>query len=165
MKTVFVDMDGVLTDFNSNYKKINGMTAQEVRNSCDRKEFSLYWERYIMLNGFASQDWFQGAQELVEFLNKQDVQKCILSSSGGMKSHNVVQAQKHIWLMDHGITWPVVVVPGRRFKAGFASATTALIDDTADVIESFTSAGGLGILHEPDRKWNSTYQIEEWLKK
>lgn len=165
MKTVFVDMDGVLTDFNSNYKKINGMTAQEVRNSRDRKEFSAYWEKYITSNGFADQDWFQGAQELVEFLNKQNVQKCILSSSGGMKFHNIVQAQKHIWLMDHGINWPVVIVPGRRFKAGFASSSTALIDDTADVIQSFTSAGGLGILHEPDRKWNSTYQIEEWLKK
>lgn len=163
MKTIFVDMDGVLTDFNSNYKRIIGMTPQEVRESRDRKEYSVYWEKYVTSNGFTDQDWFQGAQELVEFLNKQDVQKCILSSSGGMKFHNIVQAQKHIWLMDHGIDWPVVIVPGRRYKAGFASTQSALIDDTADVIDSFTSKGGLGILHVADRKWNTTYQIEQWL--
>lgn len=164
MKTVFVDMDGVLTDFESNYTRIIGMTPFETRQSRDSKDFSASWEKYITQQGFLQQDLFPGALELVEFLNKQDVQKCILSSSGGMKFHNDVMSQKIMWLAEHKINWPVVIVPGRRFKAGFASPSTALIDDTADVIQAFTKNGGLGILHQSDRKWESTYTIEEWLK-
>lgn len=164
MKTIFVDMDGVLTNFESNYTKIIGMTPFETRQSRDSKDFSVHWEKYIISQGFQSQDWFPGAQELVEFLDKQKAQKCILSSSGGMKFHNPVLAQKLAWLKEHKIDWPVVIVPGRRFKAGFASATTALIDDTEDVITAFNAKGGLGILHQADRKWETTFTIEEWLK-
>ena len=157
-------MDGVLTDFNGHYKKMFGVTPSEVRESRDRKEFSSYWELFIEADGFAHLDYFQGARELIDFLNKQNVQKCILSSSGGMKFHPQVQGQKFRWLHDHGIYWPAVIVPGRRYKAGFANAQTALIDDTTDVIESFTSSGGLGILHVPDAKWNTTYTLEQWLR-
>lgn len=164
MKTVFVDMDGVLTDFNGYYKEIFGKTPAEVRESNDRKEFSAYWDKFIALDGFKHLDYFQGAEELIDFLNRQPVQLCILSSSGGFKSHREVHAQKICWLRSHGINWPAVIVPGRRYKAGFAGPQSALIDDTADVIESFTKAGGLGILHVPDAKWNTTYTIEQWLK-
>lgn len=157
-------MDGVLTNFEANYTKIVGKTPFETRQSRDKKDFSEHWAKYIASEGFTSQDWFPGAEELVAFLNKQTTQKCILSSSGGMKFHNEVLMQKLAWLHAHDINWPVVIVPGRRYKAGFASATTALIDDTPDVIESFTKQGGLGILHQSDRKWETTYTIEEWLK-
>ena len=164
MKTVFVDMDGVLTNFEKRYVELIGTTPLETRQSRDKKEFSKQWETFVQFSSFEHLDWFPGAQELVKFLNKQNVQKCILSSSGGMKFHNKVMMQKQKWLIEHGIDWPVVIVPGRRYKAGFASPTTALIDDTEDVIQSFNARGGLGILHRPDRKWESTYTIEQWLE-
>lgn len=157
-------MDGVLTNFEANYTRIVGRTPFETRQSRDKKDFSEHWAKYIASEGFTSQDWFPGAEELVAFLNKQPTQKCILSSSGGMKFHNQVLSQKQTWLRSHNIDWPVVIVPGRRYKAGFASGKTALIDDTQDVIEAFRSNGGLGILHQSDRKWETTYTIEEWLK-
>lgn len=164
MKTIFVDMDGVLTNFEKRYTELIGMTPFETRQARDKKEFSVHWETFIKFSSFEHLEWFPGAQELVTFLNKQNVQKCILSSSGGMKFHNQVTLQKQKWLREHNIDWPVVIVPGRRYKAGFASSTTAMIDDTLDVIESFTKNGGLGILHKPDAKWETTFTIEEWLK-
>jgi hypothetical protein len=164
MKTVFVDMDGVLTNFEKRYTEVIGMTPFETRQARDKKEFSVHWETFIRFSSFEHLEWFPGAQELVAFLNKQPVQKCILSSSGGMKFHNQVMLQKQKWLRVHNIDWPVVIVPGRRYKAGFASSSTALIDDTPDVIQSFIKRGGLGILHKPTAKWETTFTIEEWLK-
>ena len=164
MKTIFVDMDVVLTNFDAKYTELIGMTPFETRQARERKDFSIHWANYIDLQGFTKQDWFQGGPDLVEFLNKQNVQKCILSSSGGMKFHNQVTAQKHLWLREHGIDWPVVIVPGRKYKAGFATPSSALIDDTFDVVQAFTNNRGLGILHQPTSKWETTYKIEEWLK-
>lgn len=166
MKTLFVDMDGVLTDFNARYEQEFGKLPHEVRDNKERGEYGRLWNRFIDEQNFKSLPYFQGAEELIEFINKlQGVRVCILTSSGGFDRHRDVQDQKLFWLRSRGIKWPAIVVPGRRFKARFADGTnTALIDDTFDVIESFNSAGGVGIHHVRDAKWSTYYQVEQWLK-
>jgi hypothetical protein len=52
------------------------------------------------------------------------------------------------WLRDHGIEYKANIVPGRKHKKEYATSETILIDDTPDVIEGFTEAGGHGILHK-----------------
>lgn len=162
-KIIFVDMDGVLSDFNALYEQKFGVPPSTVRQMKDRGVYNEYWNRFIDEKGFYHLPWMQGAQELIEWLDKQPYQKCILSSSGGFDRHSEVQAQKLMWLCDHGITWPAVIVPGSGFKAGFANKYRALIDDTYYVIDAFNDRMGFGVLHKADAKWDTYYQLEKWL--
>lgn len=164
MKKIYIDMDGVLTDFNRKYMEMFGLTPSEIRASRDRKAYSAHWHKFVDSDGFVKLDWHPGGQQLVDYLAhlwNDGVQLCILSSAGGFDRHREVQEQKMEWLYDHGIGYPAVIVPGRRFKAGFADRDSFIIDDTADVVDSFIGRGGHGIIHvDVDRTIEA---VEGWL--
>ena len=166
IKTVYVDMDGVLADFDKKYHQFFGITPAQGRRD-SYAQYSARWNNFIDNKGFACLDWFEGGSQLVIWLNKQRdrglIDIAILSSSGGLDRHNEVREQKVKWLCDKGITWPSIIVPGKQYKAAFASGKTALIDDTLSNVEQFTANGGLGIRHLKDEKWKSTYTIECWI--
>ena len=157
MKTIFCDMDGVLSDFEAGYKEITGRTPADLRADRDRKLYSMYWDTFLDAEGFARLPWHSaGGIVLADTLHRLDRKHfnvCILSSAGGFHRQREVAEQKMAWLKDHGIHWPVVIVPGRRYKAGFARSDTLLIDDTLDVITDFEYAGGQAIYH---KNWENT---------
>ena len=162
MKTIFVDMDGVLCDFDKKYTELFKRTPQEVRSDRENKLYSIHWHEFVDQSAFTSLDWFEGGEKLVEYLKSLDkVQKCILSSAGGFDRHIDVQSQKLYWLHLKDIMWPAVIVPGRRFKSGFASSSAFMIDDTPDVIHSFIDKGGKGIIHTNADQ--TIAEIEKWL--
>jgi hypothetical protein len=142
---IYLDMDGVITNFESKYKEMFGVVPADAR---DFKEFSPNWTKFIEEQKFEELDWFPGGMELISFLRSTQVPVEILSSSGGKKYHTEVESQKSVWLGSHGIEFKANIVPGRRKKAEYAKPDTILIDDTPDVIESFNAAGGVGILHK-----------------
>ena len=148
MKKIFVDMDGVITDFNKKYTEMFGRTPAEVRADRINKQYSEFWHLFVDRCGFEKLDWHEGGQELICYLEGlKNVQICILTSAGGFDRHPEVQEQKLNWLRERMVDWPAVVVPGRRFKSGFASSDAFMIDDTPDVITGFCDKGGYGILH------------------
>lgn len=167
MRKIFVDMDGVLTDFERRYHERFGLTPHEVRKSGDRGLYSKNWNAFVDNHEFETLDFCNGATELLTFLEKgmpKDVSILILTSSGGIDRHSEVQSQKLKWLCNRGIVYPAVVVPGRRYKAGFANPQSFMIDDTPDVIQSFVAEGGYGVINTQGSLWNTTYQLEQWLK-
>lgn len=145
IKNVYLDMDGVLCDFEKQFIKLYGKEALSHR---DRKEFSSNWSNFITDKNFEKLDWFPGAEELLVFIRKYDVNVEILTSSGGKKFHDGVAEQKRIWLKSHYIAYKPNVVSGRKFKKDWATPDSILIDDTSDVIEAFNKASGVGILHK-----------------
>lgn len=145
IKTIYLDMDGVLCDFDSRWKEAFGETPSETRAN---KNFSPNWDTFVQTEQFATLSPFPGWINLLSAVSSYDVNLEILSSSGGQKYHAEVTAQKKKWLKDHGINIPVNTVPGRRLKSNYATANTLLIDDTPDVIMGFHEAGGYGILHD-----------------
>lgn len=157
MKTIFCDMDGVLCDFEAGFEVITGRTPSDVRTDSNRKSVNLYWDTFLDASGFTRLPWHSaGGIVLADTLSRLDRKHfnvCILSSSGGFYRHREVTEQKMEWLKDHGIDWPVVIVPGRRYKAGFARSDSLLIDDTLDVITSFEYEGGKVIYH---KSWEKT---------
>ena len=145
IKKIYLDMDGVLSDFEKQFKDLYG--EQSLKNR-DRKLWSEDWPDFIQRKQFEELPKFAGADELLEFIRKVPVEIEILTSSGGVKFHEHVKEQKKAWLKKYSIAYKPHVVPGRRHKKEYATPETILIDDTPDVIESFNRAGGIGILHK-----------------
>jgi hypothetical protein len=101
-----------------------------------------------MTKQFETLDIFPGAIELLRYVRRTELPIEILTSSGGVKYHDLVAEQKDIWLKKQGLAYKRNVVPGRGLKAAYATPDRILIDDTEDVIVSFNKAGGIGILHK-----------------
>ena len=145
IKTIYLDMDGVLCDFDQRWQLLFGETPAQTRA---KNKFSPNWDIFVTTEQFATLDPFPGWINLLSAVNSYNVNLEILSSSGGEKFHTEVTAQKKKWLNEHGINIPVNIVPGRRLKSQYATANTLLIDDTPDVIMGFHEAGGYAIQHD-----------------
>lgn len=148
---IYVDMDGVLANFEKRYIELFREAPDGPNSHRDRKEFSKNWDVFISGKHFETLDWWPGGPELVTYLGKNvpisDVE--ILSSSGGNKYHDLVEIQKKNWIETFNLPeWKVNVVAGRKKKAEFATPDSILIDDTLDVIQAFRAAGGIGIHHK-----------------
>jgi len=161
MKTIYIDMDGVLCDFDKKYRELFNTSTKEVRDKKDNALYRKNWDIFLDNQGFSSLEWFEGGQELIKFLETLDVQLCILSSAGGFHRQRMVMSQKLEWLTKHGIHFPAVIVPGRKYKAGFADADSFIIDDTPDVIYDFTARGGGGVIHRTLE--GTIISVKSWL--
>ena len=158
IEKLYLDMDGVLTNFEQRWAELFGGPPEVVRN---RKNFSKEWPEFVEKGAFETLDWFPGGQKLLEYVRTLNVPVEILSSSGGHRFHFEVAEQKEFWLKTNGIKYKANIVPGRKFKSEYAKPNVVLIDDTKQIIDSFNDAGGIGILH---RDLNLTIEQLEKLK-
>lgn len=145
MKKIYLDMDGVLSDFHKRFVDLFGHHPNEVKGSFTK---SSQWKTFVENDNFATLDWFEGGQDLLKYLQDFDVPVEILSSSGGDMYYEEIAEQKTRWLRNNKIYFPVNIVPGKRFKKDYADPRHILIDDTERNIVEFIEAGGLAILHK-----------------
>ena len=146
IKKIYLDMDGVLCNFERRYFELYNELPGSMR---DRKDFNVHWDHFIETKQFESLEWYPGGKQLVDFCMKTKLPIELLTSSGGQKHHGEVAQQKRVWLDKNGLgKLKANVVAGRKTKAEYATPETILIDDTPDVIQSFIAAGGVGILHK-----------------
>lgn len=143
---VYLDMDGVLTDFEKRYEELFGVRPVEVKHRT--KHFWDNWETFIKGNNFETLDLHEGAVDLLAYVASLNVPVEILSSSGGDTFHDIVVPQKLKWLESKGIPYKANIVPGGKKKAQFAAPWNILIDDTEHVVENYRKAGGTAILHK-----------------
>ncbi len=140
--TIYLDMDGVLSDFMGRYRELNG----DWKRDREGKQ-SNAWADFCTGRHFATLETWPGAADLLQFVGGLTVNVEILTSTGGAEFHDMVAEDKSRWCEDHGIFYKVNAVPGRWTKRDWARPTAVLIDDTEDVIEQWRAAGGIGILH------------------
>jgi 5'(3')-deoxyribonucleotidase len=139
---IYVDMDGVLADFEGALKDKLGLTM------ADKK--SKVWGSIKHHNDnvepwFYSLPMLHDAKQLMSFLqdNLNDVR--ILTASGSTPTD--APAQKRKWVRDYFGSIKVNVVGASHEKAAFANENSLLIDDRSQSIDPFIAAGGIGILH------------------
>ena len=143
---IYVDMDGVLCNFEKRYIELYG----DIRD-CDRRtSFRPNFNEFISTNQFATLDIMPDFHLLVQYLNLlHDIPKQILSSTAYEETFETISKQKREWLGDHSVWWPdPIFVPGKRHKYKFAQPDTVIIDDTYSVIEDWRNAGGIAIWHK-----------------
>jgi hypothetical protein len=142
---IYLDMDGVLTDFEKRYEELFGVRPIEVQHRT--KHFWSNWQEFINGGNFKTLEKHKYADRLLEFVSTLGVPVEILSSSGGQQNHECVTTQKVAWLCNHGIPYKANIVPGGSKKAEYAHPWHILVDDTQHVVEKYRAAGGTAVLH------------------
>ena len=151
---IYLDLDGVVADFNKRYKELYRMEPREAEK---KKEFDKFFDEFIATKQFETLDLMPGAMDGLTFLRKHlTVPTQILSSTANEARYEDISNQKLIWLQTHGITFSANFVPGKRHKYKFAGPDKIIIDDTQSVIDQWKEAGGIGILH---KDWVTTLAI------
>jgi phosphoglycolate phosphatase-like HAD superfamily hydrolase len=149
IKTIYLDMDGVLANFDGRYRELFGQAPPE--KSVKSEETSHHWDEFVQGKNYRTLDWNPGGEKLWRFIkysvDHERITVKILSSTGGGKYHEEVAKQKQRWLADHGIHFRAIFVESKKLKAQYANPESILVDDRKEVITPFNKAGGHGILH------------------
>lgn len=143
---VYVDLDGVLADFDKYYEEQFGLKPTE---SADEGEF---WHRVNLYRAKTHKGWFSllpkmpDAKVLWNYLSK-NTNFIPLTATGLTRDLSV--EEKTRWLYAYfGYTGPIFFVQSGKDKARFANPNAVLIDDRAKAIDPWITAGGIGILHK-----------------
>ncbi len=148
MRKIFLDMDGVIADFDKRYFELFKTTSKEIRMSRDYHAYNRNWKYFIELGHFMTLDKTPEADVLLATVAALDSTVMILSSSADHSSHKDVLEQKMYWLRKYNIKHAPIIVPGRRYKKHFAEGKgTLLIDDHEENVREFREAGGSAIHH------------------
>lgn len=141
IKTIFLDMDGVLVDFTN---------AAVEANCLDLKNRKVDWN---ILNALGPKfwedlEWLNEGKKLYEFLvefcKEHDIDLCILSAVGRTSG----KEGKKLWLKKWNVKinpMNVYIVNRGTDKAKFADPESLLIDDYSKNINEFIQAGGEGV--------------------
>jgi len=141
MITLYLDMDGVLCDFQKAYQALRTGAPD------NKKRFrSAVVDHKI----FETLDFMPDTQELLNHVSKlTNIKVEILTSMGTHEPFqaNSAKTQKLHWLHKHNIPYKPNFVHSKEEKAKYATPTSILIDDSPGCIGPFERKGGHGILH------------------
>jgi hypothetical protein len=144
VNTVYLDMDGVIANFDKRFHELYGITSADADA---QKIFGGMFQDFIANGQFATLELMPDAMDLINFLRNSMAHVEILSSTSLPKNQEAVSKQKLIWLEEHGISFFPNLVPGKHLKKNWAKPNAMMIDDTKSVIDDFREAGGYTIWH------------------
>jgi phosphoglycolate phosphatase-like HAD superfamily hydrolase len=145
MKNIYLDMDGVIADFDKRYQELFNITTKQAERD---KKWVQFFDKFIQDRHFATLDLMPEAIELMDYLKGTGIPITILSSTSSEKRDGEIRPQKMEWLKKHKIDFPVILVPGAHLKKDYATPDSILIDDTSKNIDDWRREGGVGILYE-----------------
>jgi phosphoglycolate phosphatase-like HAD superfamily hydrolase len=140
MITLYLDMDGVLCNFDKAYRKLDPEKA-------DRKKFR---EAVFTYKIFEDLEFMPDTTELMNYVSKlEGITIEILTSMGTFDAEqgNAARYQKMRWLDSKNIPYKANFVRCKEEKAKFAHDRAILVDDSIGCITPFNAKGGHGILH------------------
>lgn len=137
---IYCDMDGVLADFDLQFKNLTGLFPKQYEQKYGIDKF---WD--IIPNDttrFWSQiPWMKDGKQLWDYIRKYN--PTILSAPSREQTS---KQGKREWVMRE-LPNTNLKLKGAQYKHEFAKPNHILIDDRADTIKRWNDAGGIGILH------------------
>jgi len=137
---IFLDMDGVLVDFDQQFQELTGMMPREFEAKHGSTGF---WEAIETAGvGFwRGMKWMPGGGALYNRASQFD--HALLSSPSRSETSKI---GKRLWRRDK--TPNTKLILSRSYlKKNYAAPNHILIDDREDNIQQWRDAGGIGILY------------------
>ncbi len=147
---VYLDMDGVLADFNQRFRDLSGMEPSEFESKYGRKAFWNLIDEEHKIKFWVGIKPMDGASSLVDAVKDYDYE--LLTSPSAKKQSYL---GKILWVKNHtGDVFPSK--PRINFKKAKEkhlikpqlAKTDILIDDREDTIGRWNAAGGTGIVYK-----------------
>lgn len=157
-KLIYLDMDGVLTDFLAAFLKIDGRPTTEVEKEGD----PAFWAHVAKggLKFWSMMPWMKDGRKLWNYVKNKNVK--ILSAPA--RSLPDSRKGKAVWVKQALNPTPELILCRGKEKFKYADPNAILIDDKKKIIDQWKAAGGIGIWHGP--KWGgSTAKTIQALKK
>ena len=136
MYDVYVDLDGVLADFNNGVKKVTGKYPNQLK-------LGYMWKRLAAVNDFyANLDWMFDGRDLWNYVKRHN--PSILT---GIPRGNWAPGQKKRWCGENlGFDVPVITLFASD-KHLHSGPNHVLIDDRIKTKDSWENAGGIFVHH------------------
>ena len=137
---LYVDMDGVLTDFKKRFMDYSTLTPDEYQDQYDLDRF---WNliKKAGVGYWAGMDWMPDGKRLWNFVKH--LNPTILSAPSREEESKI---GKRLWIKRHIPGTKTILTPA-AMKQNHSGENRILIDDTARNIADWESQGGIGILH------------------
>ena len=148
---IYVDMDGVLADFEAKYQEVFGQPSKV--DGKHPKDFFKKWKVWNENEFFKYLNLMPGANDLLDYLETTiiddfKIQVQVLSASGGHGFHDKISNNKIEWLRKHNLWYKPNIVPSKKIKKDYADHDCVLIDDDIKNVNEFVEAGGWAIHHK-----------------
>ena len=147
--TIYLDMDGVITDFDQRFLDLSGMTPDKYKDKYGMNQFWDFIDEENKIRFWAGIPVMSGAKKLIDYVSQYDYE--ILTAPSIKKQSRL---GKMIWLRKiHPDLFPNT--PKVNFKPAkekhqvktTLTKTDILIDDKASTVDTWNSSGGTGILY------------------
>lgn len=170
LQTVFVDLDGVMFDFNKHVNELTGLTAADLADpdtgSANRKKMwaAVKSEMDAGRTFFGALDLMPGSLDLWNFVVKHAKTVHVLSATGHIYPVRVAQDKRASVNRHFGpvAARSAIFVESSKQKAFMALPDHILIDDRSKSIDPWRAAGGIGVFHTSAE--DSIRQLKELLK-
>jgi 5'(3')-deoxyribonucleotidase len=147
--TIYLDMDGVIADFDQRFIDLSGITPDEYRDKYGINKFWDFIDEENKVRFWAGIPLMPGAKKLVDYVSQYDYE--ILTAPSIKKQSRL---GKMVWLRKiHPGLFPNTPKVNFKFAKekhqikSILTKSDILIDDRASTIDNWNSAGGTGILY------------------
>ena len=142
---IYLDMDGVITDFDKRFTDLAGMGPREYESSFGKDKFWDFIDSKEKGGGvgfWVGMPWMSGGPELYNRISQHN--HALLSSPSRSESSRI---GKHQWKKKYTPSSKLILALARN-KQNYADGDSILIDDRESNIQQWREAGGIGILYK-----------------
>jgi hypothetical protein len=139
--SIYCDMDGVLTDFDSRFEYFGGMPPKEYESKYGTKKFWELIDEEVGIRFWVGMSWMPDGKELFNYIKPYN--PTILSAPS---RNNVSRLGKRLWVKNN-LPGTKLILASAENKPNYSEKNHILIDDRKDTIEKWIAKGGIGIYH------------------